>query len=204
MFVWWRWIKHRFPRLRCGRSWHGSFLARAASKGSAVRHKGMRPQSFGLAVQATRSVRSAGVCVVVRPLWPHIPRPPGGLTLVRGRVCYAATSPRPALSGPPLRGRARTLSRLRRVPPFARRTASRHVTQSAVWGRGFPDSGKTEGLFPMSGKWDRLPACLRRTVSNAWKSASEIFQTLEQNVPGFGKSVGGVLFDPAGKLGVGE
>jgi len=33
MFVWWRGIKPRFPRLWCAWSWRGSFLPRAASKG---------------------------------------------------------------------------------------------------------------------------------------------------------------------------
>jgi len=37
------------------------------------------------------SFRSAGVCVVVRPLWPHIPRPPGALRLV---TAVSAAQPR--------------------------------------------------------------------------------------------------------------
>jgi len=143
MFVWWRGIKPRFPRLRCGRSWRGSFLPRAASKGKC------RPaQGYAASILRPRCscntfrVSQRGCAWSCGLYGPHIPRPPGGLTLVRGRVCYAVTSPRPALSGPPLRGRAEALSRLRRVPRFARRTASRHVTQNAVWGRGFPDLGR--------------------------------------------------------------
>jgi len=166
MFVWWRWIKHRFPRLHCGRSWHGSFLPRAASKGKCRPAQGyaasiLRPRCSGDTFR-TDQRGCAWSCVLLAT---H-PPPTRGLTLVRGRVCYAATSPRPALSGPPLRGRARTLSRLRRVPPFARRIPYGNTPPKA---RSVPNLGNSE-----------------RNFSKVWKN---IFQGLEdrsRKVPRFG------------------
>jgi len=124
-------IKPRFPRLRCGRSWHGSFLARAASKGKCRPAQGNAASSFGLLTPRLR------------------------LVVFRSLRAFVATQ--------------------KNTQPVG-----------FQW---------LEEILPDIGKWDRLPACLHRTVSNAWngifQGLENIFQRLEDrsdNFPMFGKS----------------
>ncbi len=160
MCVWWRWIKHRFPRLPCGRSWHGSFLPRAASKGSAVRHKGLRPHPSASLFRRHTSSESAG-CAWSCGLYGHTsPAHPGPYACSRPCLLRSHETA-PCASWPP-----------------AEREGRNPLTASPC--SALCASHRFAARHPKRGLGERF--------SNPWKLRAEFFQGLEKYLPRVGIS----------------